>query len=105
MHLEPAQNFINGSWTPALAGQTMPVYEPATGQPFAAIADSTSQDVDLAVRAARKAFDEGSWGKTTAVDRGRIDVRFERRTGLAPRLPRAIELVVERKRTGAADHR
>jgi acyl-CoA reductase-like NAD-dependent aldehyde dehydrogenase len=52
----PAQNFINGNWTPALAGQTMPVYEPATGQAYAAIADSTAQDVDLAVRAARKAF-------------------------------------------------
>jgi aldehyde dehydrogenase (NAD+) len=72
MHLESAQNFIAGNWTPALAGQTMPVFEPATGQAFAAIADSTAQDVDLAVRAARQAFDEGPWGKTTAVDRGRL---------------------------------
>ncbi len=72
MHLESAQNFIAGTWTPALAGQTMPVFEPATGQPFAAIADSTAQDIDLAVRAARQAFDEGPWGKTTAVDRGRM---------------------------------
>jgi aldehyde dehydrogenase (NAD+) len=72
MHLESAQNFINGNWTPALAGGTMAVYEPATGQTFASIADSTAQDVDLAVRAARHAFDEGSWGKTTALDRGRM---------------------------------
>ena len=72
MHLESAQNFIAGTWTPALAGQTMPVFEPATGQPFAAIADSTAPDIDLAVRAARQAFDEGPWGKTTAVDRGRM---------------------------------
>jgi aldehyde dehydrogenase (NAD+) len=72
MHLESAQNFIAGAWTPALAGQTMPVFEPATGQPFAAIADSTAPDIDLAVRAARLAFDEGPWGKTTAVDRGRM---------------------------------
>jgi aldehyde dehydrogenase (NAD+) len=72
MQLESAQNFINGTWTPALAGLTMPVYEPATGKTFAAIADSTAQDVDLAVRAARQAFDEGAWGKTTAVDRGRM---------------------------------
>jgi aldehyde dehydrogenase (NAD+) len=50
----------------------MPVFEPATGQAYAAIADSTAQDVDLAVRAARKAFDEGDWGKTTAIDRGRM---------------------------------
>jgi aldehyde dehydrogenase (NAD+) len=72
MHLESAQNFIAGQWTPALAGQTMPVFEPATGQPFAAIADSTAPDIDLAVRAARQAFDEGPWGRTTAVDRGRM---------------------------------
>jgi len=76
MHLEAAQNFINGNWTPALAGQTMPVYEPATGEAYAAIADSTAQDVDLAVRAARKAFDEGDWGKTTAMDRGRMLARL-----------------------------
>jgi aldehyde dehydrogenase (NAD+) len=72
MHLESAQNFIAGAWTPALAGQTMPVFEPATGEAFAAIADSTAPDIDLAVRAARQAFDEGPWGKTTAVDRGRM---------------------------------
>jgi aldehyde dehydrogenase (NAD+) len=72
MHLESAQNFIAGQWTPALAGQTMPVFEPATGQAFAAIADSTAADIDLAVRAARQAFDEGPWGKTTALDRGRL---------------------------------
>ncbi len=72
MQIESAQNFINGNWTPGLSGQTMPVYEPATGQPFAAIADSTPQDVDLAVRAARHAFDEGAWGKTTAFERGRM---------------------------------
>jgi aldehyde dehydrogenase (NAD+) len=76
MHLESAQNFIAGHWTPALTGQTMPVFEPATGQPFAAIADSSSQDIDLAVRAARQAFDEGPWGKTTALDRGRMLTRL-----------------------------
>jgi aldehyde dehydrogenase (NAD+) len=72
MHLESAQNFINGNWTPSLAGQTMAVFEPATGRAFAAIADSSAQDVDLAVRSAREAFDEGPWGKTTAIDRGRM---------------------------------
>jgi len=76
MHPASAQNFIAGAWTPAAAGQTLPVYEPATGQTFAAIADSTAEDIDLAVRAARRAFDDGPWGKTTAVDRGRLLTRL-----------------------------
>ena len=76
MQLAAAQNFIAGNWTPAAAGQTLPVYDPATGQTFAAIADSTAQDIDLAVRAARQAFDQGPWGKTTAVDRGRLLTRL-----------------------------
>lgn len=72
MQLDSAQNFIDGQWTPGLSGGTMPVFEPATGKTFAVIADSTSADVDLAVRAARHAFDDGPWGKTTPVDRGRL---------------------------------
>ncbi len=76
MQLESAQNFIDGQWKPGLSGQTMPVFEPATGKAFAQIADSTSADVDLAVRAARHAFDEGQWGKTTPTDRGRMLARL-----------------------------
>jgi aldehyde dehydrogenase (NAD+) len=57
---------------PVLSGKALPVYDPATGETFASIAESGAEDVDLAVRAARKAFDEGLWGQTTAVDRGRL---------------------------------
>jgi len=54
----------------------MPVYEPATGKPFGSIADSGIADVDLAVAAARKAYDDGAWGRTTATERGRMLTRF-----------------------------
>ena len=43
--------------------------------------------------------------RQTAVDRRGVHVRFERGTGLTARLPSAIELVVERERARAADHR
>ena len=76
MNLASAQNFVDGGWCPAFNGQTMPIYEPATGQTYGAIADSTAEDVDLAVRAARKAFDSGAWGRTTALERGRMLTRF-----------------------------
>src|ERR1700712_5644076 len=65
-------NFIGGVWVAPVEGATMPVYEPATGQPFGSIADSSAADVDLAVKAARHAFDEGAWGRPTAMERGRI---------------------------------
>ncbi len=44
----------------------------AMAKSFAKIARGTQADVDLAVKAARHAFEEGAWGKMTAVDRGRL---------------------------------
>jgi aldehyde dehydrogenase (NAD+) len=70
-----ACNFIDGRWTPGTGGQALPVIEPATGKTVGTIADSTAEDVDLAVRAARRAF-EGDWGKLTAVERGRLLMRM-----------------------------
>ncbi|MFN0121878.1 MAG: aldehyde dehydrogenase family protein [Blastocatellia bacterium] len=74
--MERACNFIAGDWRPAAGEKTMPVYEPATGEVWGAIADSAVEDVDQAVGAARRAFDEGDWGRTTAVDRGRMLTRL-----------------------------
>lgn len=76
MKVDFSRNFIGGVWVDPLEGATMPVYEPATGKAFGHIADSTPADVDLAVRAARKAFDDGAWGRTTATERGRMLTRL-----------------------------
>lgn len=73
---EFATNFINGKWTASIGGELMPVFEPATDKAFAQIADSDARDVDLAVTAARRAFDTGDWGRTTATDRGRMLTRL-----------------------------
>jgi aldehyde dehydrogenase (NAD+) len=45
---------------------------PSDGQAFASIARGTGGDVDAAVSAARRAFEEGAWGRMTAVERGRL---------------------------------
>ncbi|HRE22400.1 MAG TPA: aldehyde dehydrogenase family protein, partial [Rhabdaerophilum sp.] len=50
----------------------MPMVEPSTGAVFAHIAASGKADIDLAVKAARQAFDEGAWGRLAAFERGRL---------------------------------
>lgn len=72
IQIQPASNFINGAWLPSAGAQSLPVIDPSTGAEWESIADSTPEDVDAAVRAARKAFEEGPWGRTTAADRGRL---------------------------------
>ena len=66
------QNLIGGKWQPASDGRTLDMVSPSDGRAFARIARGTKADVDAAVRAARHAFEEGAWGKMTAVERGRL---------------------------------
>jgi acyl-CoA reductase-like NAD-dependent aldehyde dehydrogenase len=46
--------------------------KPATGTTLASVAEGESEDINRAVRAARKAFDDGPWGRITPSERGRI---------------------------------
>src|SRR6516165_10127174 len=69
-------NFINGGWVQAANGETFPVYDPSTEEVIARVAAASAQDVDLAVRSARAAFDDGPWAATTAQDRGRLLLRL-----------------------------
>ena len=68
----PRQLFIDGKLVDAKAGRTFKTLNPATGETLATVAEGDTMDVDLAVRAARRAFDTGPWGRMTASDRGRI---------------------------------
>ncbi|NWA00165.1 aldehyde dehydrogenase family protein [Pseudomonas gingeri] len=62
------QHYINGEWVSPDLGGYLPVIDPATGQAFQKIAAGTEEDVDHAVRAARRAFD-GGWSQTTGAER------------------------------------
>jgi betaine-aldehyde dehydrogenase len=66
------RNYVNGQWVPSASGETFPVYDPSTEEVIARVAAANNADVDVAVKAARAAFDSGPWPETTAQDRGRI---------------------------------
>jgi phenylacetaldehyde dehydrogenase len=68
----PRQLFINGRWCDAASGRTFETPNPATGETLARIAEGGAEDIDRAVRAARKAFEEGPWSRMTPSERGRI---------------------------------
>ena len=69
-------NYIDGEWAAAASGRTLDVIDPATRQVIARVPDSGAADVDRAVRAARRAFDEGGWPETSARERGRVLCRL-----------------------------
>ena len=64
--------FIGGRWTPSVSGKTFDTINPATEEVIAQVAEGDKEDVDLAVAAARKAFEQGPWGKMDARERGRL---------------------------------
>jgi betaine-aldehyde dehydrogenase len=65
------QMFIAGEWVDSSSGETSEVIDPSTGEVVARVPRATTADAERAVQAARKAFDEGPWGKTTAEDRAK----------------------------------
>ena len=72
--LEPM--LINGELTGGASSNRIPVYDPSTEEVIAEIPDATAAEVDAAIAAARRAFDEGGWPQTTAEERGRILFRI-----------------------------
>jgi phenylacetaldehyde dehydrogenase len=68
----PRQLFINGQWCDAASGKTFETPNPATGETLARVAEGGAEDIDRAVRAARRAFEQGPWGRMTPSERGRI---------------------------------
>jgi len=69
---KPRKMLINNKWVDAVSGKNFPTYDPSTGEVLAQVAEGDRADIDLAVKAARKAFDEGPWRKMTPSERGRL---------------------------------
>ncbi|MBV9653068.1 MAG: aldehyde dehydrogenase family protein [Acetobacteraceae bacterium] len=69
------KHFIGGRWVSGTGEGMLPAIDPSTGKRYAELADGTAADIDATVRAARAAR-EGAWGRMTALERGRILMRF-----------------------------
>ncbi|WP_442879890.1 aldehyde dehydrogenase family protein [Aurantimonas sp. E1-2-R+4] len=67
---------IAGRWAAADSGETIDVIAPSTGEVVAKIAAGGEAEIDRAVAAAREAFERGAWGRLSAVDRGRLLMKF-----------------------------
>jgi betaine-aldehyde dehydrogenase len=70
--------YIDGKFVAAKSGKTFEVYDPSTEEAIASVPAGTAADIDLAARAATKAF-YGGWKGVTAQERGRILFRLAER--------------------------
>jgi aldehyde dehydrogenase (NAD+) len=72
VRLPPLRLLIGGEWRDAVEGTTFDTVDPSTEEVIATLPEAGARDVDLAVRAARVAFDEGPWHSMRASERGRL---------------------------------
>jgi succinate-semialdehyde dehydrogenase / glutarate-semialdehyde dehydrogenase len=81
--------FIDGQWTKAAGGRSIPVVNPATGEPIGTVAHADKGDLDRALEAADKGFK--IWRKVSAFDRSKVmrkaaDLLRSRADAIAPLL-------------------
>lgn len=69
---EPYKLYIDGEFAASESGKTFDIMNPADNQPFAKAYKGSAADVERAIRAARRAFDEGPWGKMSAKERSKL---------------------------------
>ncbi|KAJ9167797.1 hypothetical protein P3X46_019390 [Hevea brasiliensis] len=68
--------FINGEFVDSFSGKTFETVDPRSGEVIARVAEGDKEDVDLAVKAARHAFDNGPWPRLSGFARGRIMMKY-----------------------------
>ena len=68
----PRKMLIDGQWVTCESGETFDVYNPSNDQVIAQAQSATKVDVDKAVKAARKAFDDGPWTRMAPAERQQI---------------------------------
>ena len=69
---KPKKLLIGGDWLKSANGKTFDSFDPSTGEVLARAAEGEAEDINLAVAAARRAFDQGPWRRMTSSERGRI---------------------------------
>ena len=68
---QPKRMLIDGKWVEAVSGKTFETINPATGEVLASVAEADREDIDRAVKAARRAF-HGTWAKVKPAERARL---------------------------------
>lgn len=72
LSVSPQSLFIDGAWRLPASGASMDVITPIDGSRLTTIADAGTEDIDLAVKAARRAFEKGSWSKAAPAERKKV---------------------------------
>ena len=67
---------IDGQWQPASSSQTLPVVSPIDGQTLCTLAAAGPADVDRAVQAARRTFEQGVWSRMAPAERKKVLYRI-----------------------------
>jgi acyl-CoA reductase-like NAD-dependent aldehyde dehydrogenase len=65
----PDRFYVGGSWLPPASAATIEVIDSVTEQPFLRVAEAREADMDRAIDAARRAFDEGPWPRLGHAER------------------------------------
>jgi aldehyde dehydrogenase (NAD+) len=73
---KPGKLLIDNRFVDSVSGKTFETVDPSTEEVLTSVAEGDKADVDLAVAAARRAFESGAWSKTSARERGRILLRI-----------------------------
>jgi acyl-CoA reductase-like NAD-dependent aldehyde dehydrogenase len=68
--------FIGGSFVESVSGKTFDTVSPITGKVIASVAEADKEDVDIAVKSARKAFDSGVWRNMAPARRKAVVLKF-----------------------------
>ncbi len=84
--------YIGGAWVEASGDDAVAVINPATEEVIAQVPQATVADVDRAVDAARRAFDEGPWPRMSPRDRSDALLRFTQ--AIADRRPELVDLII-----------
>jgi 5-carboxymethyl-2-hydroxymuconic-semialdehyde dehydrogenase len=72
IEIRPQLHYIAGEFQPGVDGRTFETLDPTTNEPLAEVAEGLAADVDLAVKAARRAFDEGPWPRLRPSERAAV---------------------------------
>lgn len=76
MAAAPRTLLIDGKLTPSISGDTFETLNPATGETLARVSRANAADIDLAVAAARRAFENRAWRQMSANDRTNLLLRL-----------------------------